>query len=422
MHYKIVKRPIISLVFYAGLFLLPIIFWPWAPIPYEIPKVWFFQKWVEILGVLGVAALLLPRFHSGFGRVRGIKEKSNSKGNLLIVILVGVFVLASIVSSLLGADWQKSIWGNYYRGDGLITLFCLAGLFYFLVLYWNKDWEKPTACAIAGGSIIVSFWTIILVALRAAGMAGITGGSFFGNAVGGTFGNPNFLAGYLLVSLPFTVFFLRNGKGKIRLMSLICLISQIIAIILTQSRGAIAGTFLLGVMYFWERLGKLGRLGILIGLGILIIFGATKLKKELKVSEGMYFYPESRGRIVVRGYQAFKQKPVFGWGTANFDYAFEAINWPIKVYKDVYVDKAHSSFLEILVCGGIVGFVVYVGIIILVFKELIKKRVNKKEQNDWKITLILVFVIFIFSSQTNVVSINEELIFWLIAGITAAGG
>ena len=36
-----------------GLFVLPFVYWPWAAIPYEIPRVWFVQRWIEGLGILG---------------------------------------------------------------------------------------------------------------------------------------------------------------------------------------------------------------------------------------------------------------------------------------------------------------------------------------------------------------------------------
>jgi len=119
---------------------------------------------------------------------------------------------------------------------------------------------------------------------------------------------------------------------------------------------------------------------------------------------------ESRERIVVKGLLAFSKKPLLGWGWANFDHAFESVDWPMKLDSDVYVDKAHSNLLEILVTAGILGFIIYLLIIFRTLILLFDKKV-----------FFLTFLLFLFHSQTNVISINEEMMFWLILAIAAGG-
>lgn len=387
--------------FFAGLFLLPLVFWPQAYIPYEIPKVWFFQRWVEILGVLGVLGIL-----------RGKREQEDKRRSNALVYLVFIFVLVGIISSLLGVNFSKSLVGNYYRMDGLLTLLHLATLFFFLVLFWEEEWKKGTALAITTGSLMVSFWTILSGAL----------GQF-----GPTFGNPNFLSGYLLVSLPFTVLVAERAR-RIRWTRGIRwtgVLAQVLAIGLTGSAAGILGVLLLGTGYFWGRLNKLKILKLLVFLSLLSYLGyLSYLRTEAGRAQ---FFPESRQRIIIRGFNGFLKRPILGWGVANFDYAFESNFWPIKFNNDVYVDKAHGNLLEVLVTEGVVGFGVYVWIIFLVFRRLLKDfkgdirgehRGDLKGRLDWKITLLFSFLLFLFHSQTNIISINEEMIFWLIAGIS----
>lgn len=419
MTYKIVKYPTIKWFFCLGLFCLPLVFWPWAEIPYEIPKVWFFNRWAEALGVLGFLRILGDK---------GNRENKENKGNFFLILAVGGFVLVSIISSVFGADFNKSVWGNYYRGDGLLTLLHLAGLFYFLAFFWEKSWEKPTALAIAGGGLVVSFWTVLVGVLGRLGVLGVTGGSMFGEAVGGTFGNPNFLAGYLLISLPFTIYSVKNfGKLgppslKLRRVKILGILAQMGAIGFTSSRAGVVGILLLGVGYYWGRLRKLGRLGVLGVLGILLGLGIFREYKLLTEN----FAPESRQRIIVRGVNGFFKRPILGWGVANFDYAFESNYWPMKYERDVYVDKGHSNLLEVLTTTGLVGFVLYSGIIFRTIGGIgpasTSPRRGREIRGDkgWKKTLLLTFLLFLFHSQTNVISINEEMIFWLIAGIAFA--
>ncbi len=80
---------------------------------------------------------------------------------------------------------------------------------------------------------------------------------------------------------------------------------------------------------------------------------------------------------------------------------------------DRYIDKAHFQILEVLVTTGIVGFIAYLGIIYRIVWRFI---------NEPKISIFLFasFVTYLIHSQTNVFSISEELIFWIIAGQVAS--
>jgi len=66
--------------------------------------------------------------------------------------------------------------------------------------------------------------------------------------------------------------------------------------------------------------------------------------------------------------------------------------------------------LEILVTTGFFGLVSYLFILSRGFANLFKRR------GDFSKILLLSLVLFVFHSQTNVISIAEELIFWFILG------
>lgn len=415
---------LVQLVFLFGLFLLPLVFWPWAAVPYEIPKVWFFQRWVEVLGIMGFLG--------------GIREMRGRKGSLKLVFGVWLFVLVATVSSIFGADFGKSLIGNYYRSDGLLTLFHLAGLFFFLIVFWEQRWEKPIIKVFAWSSLLLSSWTLLLGAkywiwgnwgsplgFTPRGIWGNWGGAVFGKAIGGTFGNPNFLAGYLVVTLPF-VFSFFGGR---RVTRMIAFLMQAGAIALTQSAGGILGIIIFAAgWYFLLHKGanlrrdrkKLLFFGGLSALAIslfILFFGLNTFRKPRSQFD---FFPESRPRIWTKAVLSFVKRPALGWGWANFDYAFSSIDWPLKVEADVYVDKAHSGLLEVLVSMGIVGLGIYLFLAIRSIRE-IRKRTGEAENKEFFGTILLAFLLFLFHSQTNVISINEEVIFWLILGIAGSG-
>lgn len=87
-------KNLMKLLFFAGLVFLPLIYWPKAEIPYEIPKVVFVQYWVRILMLVGLISL----FRSAN------KKKINAK----IITVILFYVLIASVSSFLGVDPMKS--------------------------------------------------------------------------------------------------------------------------------------------------------------------------------------------------------------------------------------------------------------------------------------------------------------------------
>jgi O-antigen ligase len=119
---------------------------------------------------------------------------------------------------------------------------------------------------------------------------------------------------------------------------------------------------------------------------------------------------DSRWRILNRSVMAWQARPWLGWGFANVDHAIESTVWPMPYLHDIYVDKAHSIFLEVLVTTGVVGLVTYAGLAAAVVWRL--------RRNRW---LLSVALLYLLHSQTNVISINEEFVFWWLVGIAGSG-
>lgn len=384
--------------FLFGILVIPFIYWPVAPVPFEIPRVDFFCRWIEILGLLGL-------FCSLFNLK---KEKTDFK----MLLLVLLFLSIAVMSSLLGPNLSKSFWGNYYRGDGLWTLFHLVGLYLFLSLYWRDSWLIPLFKTIVLSSLAISLWTISsalnLILLKDTGIP-----NWFG-AVGVSFGQPNFLAGFLLVCLPFYGALHSLAKKRVyRLCIFIGIICNFSAIYFSQSRMGLFGIvlFLVGWLLINTNKKKYYIIGI---FGLLILFiGVALYSGHDRANIDNLSMAESRQRIITKGVLGYIQRPFLGWGWANFDYGFESVDWPFKFTVDVYVDKAHSSLLETLVTVGPIGLIIYLGIIAKTINNL---RLKKDPLSRY---LLFGLIVYLVHSQTNVISISEELFFWMFLGIAS---
>jgi len=385
---------------YIAVLLLPFIFWPWAAVPYEIPKVWFFLCWLELWSFVSVISS--PSSLTKIG-------KTNK-----LTILVFFFLFIIIISSVFGVNLKKSLWGNYYRLDGLMTYCHLIILYLIVSLFWKNTWRNGLIKSIVIGSVGVSMWAcvngFILYVLKDSSVQNWQG------AIGVSFGQPNFLTGYLLVTLPFIIYMIRKNKGRIKGVCITFLLLIIIAIGLTLSW---AGLFCLLLLVFYFilklRLNKIGKIIFVITL----LFSFIACICVYSFFRNKDFIAESRTRIYMRSMIGVVRRPFLGWGWANADSAINSSVWPLPITFDVYVDKAHSHVLEVLVTSGIFGLLIYILIIVRVYWILIRlfQRSSHANERLWYETWILVFSLFIIHSQTNVISINQEIFFWLTAGI-----
>lgn len=421
---------ITKILFFLGLLLLPLFFWPWSMIPYEIPKVWLFNRWVELLAIF---AFLYP-------------TSKQNKLNPFIFILIISFISNAVISSFSGIDFAKSFWGNYYRGDGLLTLFHLGAFALITALLWQKSWNIFLAYAIGSSAILLSSLTILLSLYFS-----LPDLKALPQATGIMFGQPNFLAGYLLLTLPFFVYLIQQSTNQKWNIGITLTIA---GIFFTRSTGGILGVFIFFVLLLYF-LKKINIALFVLVLSVSIFLGITYHIKGLETAvirnEAGY---QTRLEITKGGLESAMQKPIQGWGWANFDYAFESTGGNYS--PNVYVDKAHSHILEVLVTTGTLGLLFYLALIFTCLFMLLKMnyrgfaravsvlltslrlvplkrellhpqpqrlrycvgRIKKGNHFfSWESTLVVAFILFLYHSQTNVISISEEILFWLILGI-----
>ena len=374
------------IVLFTTLSLSPLFFWPASAVVHEVPKVWL------VLGLIELFALItILRITTG--------GKVNKLVNIWPVL---VFVLVAFVTSALGADFRKSFFGNFYRLDGLITLIHLIAFALSVALFARKKDIEIAFLGFVIGTAILSVWAVWDFLLTGS------------NPVSISFGNPNFLGGYLAVTAPFLVYFFAKAKTKgIKSILLLVFLIQIVAVLLTHSIGAILTMGFGLFVYFWYKRGKKAKLF----LGVLLLFAvAFYLWNLLNYAPGIDLVYEGRQRIILKTLSGVDatNRYLFGFGVANVDYAFDAGVWPLPVYGDVYLDKAHSTLLESFLTTGFVGLASY---LILLFVVLKTHYIRSKKI---KINRVLFFVpvLYLVHAQTNVISISEELLFWFAVGVS----
>ncbi len=351
----------------GGLFLIPFVPFVISStmfFPFITGKTFAFRILAEVLfGAYLILALTTPEY----------RPKRS-----YLMWAVGSFVLFAGIATILSVDPIKSLWSNFERMEGYIGLLHLAA--YFLVagamLSTEKLWTRFLQVSV-GASALMGIYALFQIA----GVLVINQG---GVRVDGTFGNATYLAVYMLFHIFFTLYLLLREKALwVRGLYCCVLFLQATALFYTATRGALLGliggillTALLIALFERERKGlRRGALGV-IG-GVLVLIGGFFLIKDfpavmehpvLTRFASISFTErtvESRFTIWGMALEGVRERPLFGWGQENFNFVFNKYYKPEMYAQEAWFDRAHNSFIDWLVAGGIPTFLAYVMLFIL---------------------------------------------------------
>ena len=362
----------------AALFLIPIF-----PLivenslffPFITGKAFYFRILVEI----GFASWLILSF---------LDAKYRPKLTPLFVG-VTVFAVVALVADLLGVNPIRSLWSNFERMEGWITI---AHLWAFFVTaeglfgageegrrVWHR-WINMELCV----AIIVAIYGVV----QLTGHAAIHQGS---TRIDASLGNAAYMAVYMLwnTGLAFYMFLVaRRGaianssflKGAYPILSLVFAYE----LFETATRGTILGLVgaVLLALFLYAVLGKNEpkRARWTAGILILAIFAVggvfwaernSPFVQNNEVLQRMASISWSEAQGQARNYiwpialKGFTERPILGWGQENFNYIFNANYNPKMWSQEQWFDRAHSVYLDWLTASGVLGLLAYLALYVL---------------------------------------------------------
>ncbi len=293
----------------------------------------------------------------------------------LVTKAVLVFTGIIFVADLFGENAFKSIWSNYERMEGFVTIAHLA-LYYMVASsvfntkeWWNKFWNT---------SLIASGLMSVYGIFQLAGWAIINQG---GVRVDATFGNASYLAIYIVFHMFLATSFFLNAKEKMwRWVYGALFILQGVVLYFTATRGAILGfiggmLITVGIIAWKERHNaKIRKISIGLGLSVVILLAifvgvrntafvkkspvlsrfATLSFAEIKTQGRYYVWP-----MAIEGW---KERPILGWGQENFNYVFNKNYNPLMYSQEQWFDRTHNVVLDWLIAGGLLGLLAYLSL------------------------------------------------------------
>lgn len=352
-------------------------------------------------------------------------------------LLLIVFLVLSIIWS---QNPQQSFFGSYYRNDGLLNwfsyfIFALLLSFYLVSEGQEKLKQKTKTVLIAASS------SATLVAIYA--ICQYFGLDFISwqepasisHRASSTLFQPNFLASFLLLTIPLAGFlFFSENKKSIKYLFLLAGLLQISALIFSGSRGAwlafifsLIGFFV--IFFLRNKADRKKRVWILAGgillflLIIFILFNSSRFRSVVDFSRGSSAY---RLEIYQASLSQIKQSPWLGFGYENQkDRLAREYQKDWAVFESAYLlpDRAHNLILDLLLCFGIVGLLVWLNWYYSIFSRLFS--LTKKSENlplALALTLVtssyLISLLFSFSVATT--AIYFFLLFSIILSFSAS--
>lgn len=361
---------LISLLF----FFTPLIFTSITSELFEVPKMYF----VYFIG------LLIIFFHL----INYLKGKTSlfSKNNLTIPLLI--FFSTQLISTLFSVDPHTSIFGYYSRlNGGLLSLFFYCLLFIILPLYLTPKFRDKIINLILISGFLVSSFGI----LEHFGIDKHLWVQDVQSRVFSTLGQPNWLAAYLCILLPFALHKSLNSKSKYGQGIALSLLSIFyLCLLFTKSKsGIIAAIISLGVYFLIKLFQKTNPLLLTIPL---LIFLSTSLIISNPIKEYLFSQktPSSTyqnttlnitpsqdiRKIVWTGsINLWKSFPLFGTGPETFAYTYywtRPAAHNLTSEWDFLYNKAHNEYLNYLATTGTFGFLSYLFLIFSIIYFLLK--------------------------------------------------
>lgn len=354
--------------------------------------------------------------------------------SLLPFILLFVFL---IISLLFSVDITTSWLGSYNRHEGLVS-WLFYGLWAILLVFHlseggelekkNRVYRLMIVSASAG--FLVSIYALMqlfgLDFVTWSEIPAITGRSI------SSFGQPNYLACWLIIVLPLTAYLFSSAKNNwLRYLWIIFFITELAALFSTGSRAAFFVfliTSILWLLWYFAKNKILSRQKIVIfilsGLATLVLFisflfisNPQRFQELTDFKKGSAFV---RVELWRAGLEAVSKKPWLGYGLDNQPEAYVQYykaDWAVYARPNTYSDRAHNIILDILLTSGIIGLAFFIYFFRWLYLNLYRtfaKGKNKKLAAFliWSLTAYLASLLFNFSVPVT------NIYFWLIVSLS----
>jgi O-antigen ligase len=384
--------------------ILPVIVWGELVYPYLVPKT------VAFYALSFVSAGLFVILAS-----RGVPFYTRRLGRWEAWIPGSLLVLAYL-ASFFGIDFYRSFWSILVRGDGLLMLTCAVAGFYLIVVSADRAFLRRLLLATASIGSFVALYGI---------------GEWFlgGGRIGSLLGNAAFFAGYLGVALFATLWAAEHLPSGWRKLAYSGALLQVIAIVLSATRGTILALAVALVVYllllaFTGEGRERTIAGALIAVFVLIAALFFGFRGELahvsfspvaRIASISATDPDVASRLFIwkNMIGEIGKTPWLGVGAEHIDALFNRFYDPTLI-SEQWFDRSHNAFLDYAAQYGIGGLLLYLALI----ASFITSSVRLMRQGKRRYGAVTLLLAVTYATQ-NFFVFDTVSSFWLMLALLA---
>jgi O-antigen ligase len=243
--------------------------------------------------------------------------------------------------------------------------------------------------------------------------------------------NPNMTGGLLAVFVPpALVLSIRAESRWQRVLAIVALLLTSVAVLLTQSRGALIGLivgFAVVTGILWRKLGLVWLAGGVLAVVALALKGGAIMQALFSnnAQDTEIVSMTARVELWNRAIYAGTDFPLTGIGMGQFPDTVQRLYPPSHMVLSEAVPHAHNFFLQIFAEMGYPGLIVYVAFFLILFFVLLR-RIHLAR--DWRqvlsIGLLGSLTVFLTHGIVDVPSYSplSAIVFWGLFGVMMAVG
>jgi O-antigen ligase len=230
-------------------------------------------------------------------------------------------------------------------------------------------------------------------------------------------GDANFFSGAALLAIPLA-YYLVGAKGPRweRIFCLVCLLTTVLALIAGASRGGFYGLCLCVIYIVFNSNRKLPAFGLLVLLiPLLFLMPSSPIKRILSPSYSDITSTENRRVLWRAGFELVKEHPLTGIGLGKYKETMEQLG----VLGTG--GMAHNTYLEYAAELGVLGLLLYLGVLISAYRLLGRIRAKARDQQDlfYCVSTGMQAGLIGFAGAAFTFSAEYEKPFWILISLSA---
>jgi O-antigen ligase len=391
------------------IFLVPLAFFPKTSEIFEFNKI--------------ILVYIFTILISAFWALECIDKKKIIFRKTRLFMPLLLFLLSQLVAAIFSIDIRTSIFGYYGRfNGGLLSLISYVILYFAFVTFMNKKQTLKFLNTLLITTAIASAYAS-LEHFGASPSCLIITGRFdiscwvqdIQTRVFGTFGQPNWLAAFLVAVMPLVLAKTLSSPllGRNDIKHFLFFILLFTTLLFTKSRSGILG-FAVSFTAFWSLAFYVYRKNIQKTLAVFslstfyILLSAFFIWNPLIPSQvpptpGVSESGDIRKIVWVGAAELWKKYPLLGTGPETFAYSYyetRPSEHNLTSEWDFIYNKAHNEYLNFLATTGIIGFAGYLLVTLTSLKLFLEKTTLLKASLLAGFASILVTNFFGFSTVT----------------------